>query len=121
MTTAGPNRGFFPRGSLRGEEEEGYIADEVAQESVEVLAQPPSEGQDPETLPLSGLPNRWRRSGWRTQSPQQDTTILLLTVDPRSWRERNLERWLLRAAENGLVDLDQPDPRGRTNLLASGA
>lgn len=120
MKKAGLSQVFLLKESLPNEEEEVYTVDEVEQETVEDLAQPHIKDHLQEILPFSGPPNLWKHSGLKIQSVQQDMTILPLIDGPLNWKGRNLEMEL-RAAEKGLVELDQHDPQGRINLHALDA
>lgn len=120
MTKIGPSQGFFLKESPLAVEEEGYTAEEVGQESVEVPVQDLFEDHHQESPRLSGPLNQWRHSGLRTQSLHQDMTILQLTDAHQNWKERNLLMEFLRVAEKGRADLDQRDHRGKISPLASG-
>lgn len=116
---AGQSQDSFPKESRLVVEEGGCIAEEVGPESAEVLALPLF--ADPhETRLLSGPLNLWRPSGLRMRRPHPDMTILQETGGHQSPKGKSLWMEFLRAAERGLADHDQPDPRGKTNHLASG-
>lgn len=120
MTKIGQGQAFFLKESPLAVGEEGYTAEEVGQESVEVPVQYLYEDHRQESPLLSGPLNQWRHSGLRTQSLHQDMTILQLTDALQNWKERNLLMEFLRVAEKGRADLGQPDHQGKTSPLASG-